>query len=734
MTSRLLSPLLAVAFAAGTILTSGSAFAAPDLLEFKAADDQRIGKKVVLLSGDEEYRSEESCPMLAKILTKHHGFDTVVLFSINPDIGNKIDPNFHGNTPGLDHLKTADLLIIGTRFRELPPEQYEHLAAFLNAGKPVIGFRTATHAFTGDGKAGDFAWKDFGSRILGEGWVAHHGKHGTEGTRGVVEPQNALHPILNGVYDVFGPSDVYTIDAVTSENATILMRGAVTESLSPASPTLRNDDRNKPMQPAAWLRQYTAPNGKAKGQAFCTTLGSSVDFLSADLRRLIVNACFHLTGKYIPEEANVDFVDPFRPTMFGKKRSEGYYKNLGLTPDSFDFGGPGSQIAVLELQEASKSKTAKKVEPAKPAPKAEDKPETKKPEPTPKKAVTEPAPQITEAKPAPVPAPAPEQDKKMVQPEPKNAEPNPTPKVEPAPKAETKPVQVQPKATPAPQPNKQGMTDGAKVGVAAGAAAVAAGAKKLGDNKKAEEPKPAPNQEAKATPAPAPAPALKVKEEEAKPVVVEAKKTEAPAATADQPTAPAKEEPKDEATKAEPEPKADDSEEAVATETKPASEKSGMWSFGAVILGLILGTLWTIGAWFFFLGRHDGWGKAGPTLLGEFKGWLGKSGEGDNATSGPQRAISSIKNWFGALPGIAKNLNQFDERFATPTPPKTKGPWYKNLELGKPDSRFVSDAEVAEKKPEDDEKEPGDDKKKTSEKPSTKKSTTKKSKSSDKKK
>ena len=131
-----------------------SGFAA-DWLHLPAKPGTANGKKIVLVSGDEEYRSEETCPMLAKILSQKHGFDCTVLFSINPD-GGYIDPNYQKNTPGTAALDSADLLIIGTRFRQLPDDQLAHFAAFLNAGKPVIGFRTATHAFAGKAQTGDF--------------------------------------------------------------------------------------------------------------------------------------------------------------------------------------------------------------------------------------------------------------------------------------------------------------------------------------------------------------------------------------------------------------------------------------------------------------------------------------------------------------------------------------------------------------------------------------------------
>ncbi len=122
--------------------------------------------------------------------------------------------------------------------------------------------------------------------------------------------------------EIFGDSDVYGIANLDQAVATILLRGAVTESLDPASKNLEGP-KNNPMMPLAWLREYTAPNGTTKGKAFCTTMGSSTDFADEDLRRLVVNAAFHLTGQKVPAKADVNYVDPFSPTFYSAIGAKG---------------------------------------------------------------------------------------------------------------------------------------------------------------------------------------------------------------------------------------------------------------------------------------------------------------------------------------------------------------------------------------------------------------------------
>jgi type 1 glutamine amidotransferase len=294
-------------------------------VEYRAKQTGK-GKNIVLISGDEEYRSEEALPMLAQILTKKHGFNCTVLFPIDPASG-IIDPNNVSNIPGLQKLGSADLMVIFTRFRELPHDQMTHLDNYLKSGKPIIGIRTATHAFQYKKNPGDtfanYDWQSekegwhggFGIKVLGETWVSHHGDHGKEGTRALVNgiQQNAKHPILNGVKDVWCASDVYSTTQL-SPDAQVLLYGQPTKGMtSSAAPNL-----DKSIMPVAWTMSYEIQPGK-KGRVFTSTMGAAIDLLNEDLRRMLVNACYwalNLDGE-VPKKADVDFVTPYKPTMFG---------------------------------------------------------------------------------------------------------------------------------------------------------------------------------------------------------------------------------------------------------------------------------------------------------------------------------------------------------------------------------------------------------------------------------
>src|ERR1041384_8494653 len=121
-------------FAALLQLALTASLQAADWVVYEGGQGPGQGKHIVFLSGDEEYRSEEALPMLAKILAVRHGFKCTVLFSINPTNGT-IDPIVPDNIPGMEALDSADLCVMLLRFRELPDAQMKHFVDYANRGK-----------------------------------------------------------------------------------------------------------------------------------------------------------------------------------------------------------------------------------------------------------------------------------------------------------------------------------------------------------------------------------------------------------------------------------------------------------------------------------------------------------------------------------------------------------------------------------------------------------------------
>ncbi len=354
--STLLMNLLCLATLSAA-LSATSAHAQDPWVTYTGVTGPGVGKHIVLISGDEEYRSEEALTQLGKILAERHGFTCTVLFAINPDTGT-IDPNYGKNIPGLQALDDADLMIIFTRFRDLPDDQMQHIDRYLASGKPVIGMRTATHAFNtapesnwvhySNGYSGDKAeWTDgFGRLVLGEKWISHHGKHKYESTRGLVAPDAQDHPILRGIEDgdIWGATDVYGVRLPLPGDSAPLVLGQVMEhgevydeedlhyGMRPDTGTPVEGEKNDPMMPVAWTKTYQVPGGQS-GKVFTTSMGASTDLLSEGVRRLLANAvywCLNMEGQLPAEGANVDLVGDYTPTQF-EFRDDAYWQDRKMT-------------------------------------------------------------------------------------------------------------------------------------------------------------------------------------------------------------------------------------------------------------------------------------------------------------------------------------------------------------------------------------------------------------------
>jgi len=292
------------------------------------------GKNIVLIGGDEEYRSEETLPQLAKILSAYHGFRCTVLFAIDRKTG-MVNPDELNNIPGLEALDSADLMVILTRFRDLPDDQMKHIVDYVESGKPIVGMRTATHAFQlkSSPTFAKYNWDapdgGFGRRVLGETWIRHHGRHGKESTLGVLNPKETKNPILTGIHDgeLWSKTDVYEARLPLPGDSKVLVVGQVLSGMDPKDPPVPGAV-NDPMMPIAWVKSYTGSGGKT-ARVFTTTLGTSEDLLTVANRRLMVNACYWALGleRLIVANANVSLVGEYHPHPFG---FGGFVK--GLTP------------------------------------------------------------------------------------------------------------------------------------------------------------------------------------------------------------------------------------------------------------------------------------------------------------------------------------------------------------------------------------------------------------------
>ena len=313
-------------------------------LTFPGGDGPGKGKRIVLISAEQEYRSEQSMPMMAKILSQHHGFDCTVLFGVNargevdptmpvyPEKGKEAEFKEH-HIPGLEHLASADLVIFFTRLLTLPPTEQQQIVDYIDSGKPLIALRTANHGFRGplpykiNGK--QVRW---GEDILGGSFMNHHGRWHADSTRGFFDKDHAQHPILTGVTDIWGDSDVYrTYKEGTNLPAecTALVWG---QPLMGRKPDDLPNDKLEPL-PVAWVKPWQTSDGKT-ARVFHCTMGSGIDLKSPGLRRLVINSAYWCTGmeESISASRSVEIVGSYEPLESGFN-----YDELGVKPRPISF-------------------------------------------------------------------------------------------------------------------------------------------------------------------------------------------------------------------------------------------------------------------------------------------------------------------------------------------------------------------------------------------------------------
>jgi type 1 glutamine amidotransferase len=235
-----------------------------------AAELPKTAPRVVFMIGEDEYKTWETLPEFAKSTLEPLGIKTTVIHA---------DAKEKNSFPGLAKaLREADLLFVSVRRRTPPKEELEAVRAHLNAGKPLIGIRTACHAFAlrPNEKLPENSnlaqWTGFDPEVLGGSYTGHHG----DGPKTTIKLANGAteHPILKAIElsKLIGNGSLYKV-APLDATAQPLLIGSIPE---------------KPAEPVAWTRLY----GSNKARVFYTSLGHPDDFQNAEFRRLLVNAIF----------------------------------------------------------------------------------------------------------------------------------------------------------------------------------------------------------------------------------------------------------------------------------------------------------------------------------------------------------------------------------------------------------------------------------------------------------
>ena len=270
-----------------------------------AAPEETQGPHIVFVTGDEEYRSEESMPMLAKMVEQELGATTEVLFAL--DSNGVVNPNVNDNIAGLEALQDADMMVLFTRWRALPDEQAKMITDFAETGKPMVGFRTSTHAFLyKDDTLRQHLNNDWPTAVFGQQWITHHG-HFEDGHDPLtsVTLTDTDSPILNGVQPFDAYSWLYHVDGgewKINPNTRHLLTGKSLRSKHEAEGRLEQFPLTNPV---AWTNDYKG------ARVFFTTLGHPYDWKNENMRRLALNGVAWALEQDIP-------ADGFSPEIIGK--------------------------------------------------------------------------------------------------------------------------------------------------------------------------------------------------------------------------------------------------------------------------------------------------------------------------------------------------------------------------------------------------------------------------------
>ncbi len=232
-------------------------------------------ERVVFIIAENEYDAANTLPEFATELEDVYGLECEIVQGGDNDI------------PGMEVLENADLAVIYVRRQVLRAEQMKYLRDYVASGKPVVGIRTASHAFSLNQEkppAGLTDWPEFDRDVLGGNYHMHHGNKGADDPFTYVWVKEGMesHAILAGVPagEFRVPSWLYKTSPL-AKTATVLMMGRV-------------GDR-KPFEPVTWTNIHTGG-----GRVFYTSLGHPDEFKMRVFRRLLTNGIFWALDKKMP--------------------------------------------------------------------------------------------------------------------------------------------------------------------------------------------------------------------------------------------------------------------------------------------------------------------------------------------------------------------------------------------------------------------------------------------------
>jgi len=206
---------------------------------------------VHFLSGSDEYKSEASLKTYRAFLKRN--YDVTVTASWVHDGAQDL--------PGIEHVPDADLLLVFARRLKLPEQQMDTLRRHWEQGKPVVGLRTASHAFR------ESTNQVFDHEVLGGNYQGHFDDSPVQ-----VRPAVETHPVLEGVQP-FSSRKLYKAGNL-ADDATVLQTGT-TET-----------ENGEHTHPVTWTHRYHG------GRTVYTSLGVPEDFRTQSFRRFLTNALF----------------------------------------------------------------------------------------------------------------------------------------------------------------------------------------------------------------------------------------------------------------------------------------------------------------------------------------------------------------------------------------------------------------------------------------------------------